>query len=77
MFVVLVCFLNLDIALLGFEGRPVYLGPTKELPGYFAKFGIECPIRQNPADFYLDVIAGKLNSDIDLVPFEGISLFLN
>jgi hypothetical protein len=61
-----------DIALLGFEGRPVYLGPTQDMFGYFSKFGIECPIRQNPADFYLDVIAGKLNHEINLVPFVGI-----
>ena len=39
------------------RGRTVYHGDSKEALNYLAKIGYDCPDRENPADFFLDVIA--------------------
>lgn len=39
------------------QGRTVYHGAAKDAIGYLSGLGHECPERENPADFFLDVIA--------------------
>jgi len=51
-----------DVLLLGKGGRTVYLGPSKAALGYFEGLGFVCPPRVNPADFFMDVIAGDFPS---------------
>eukprot|EP01125_Pyxidicula_operculata_P023033 TRINITY_DN976_c1_g4_i2.p1 TRINITY_DN976_c1_g4~~TRINITY_DN976_c1_g4_i2.p1 ORF type:complete len:1077 (+),score=199.65 TRINITY_DN976_c1_g4_i2:108-3338(+) len=53
-----------DVALLGVGGRPVYMGPTKNVASYFAQYGFQCPPQINPADYYLDVISGKYDDQM-------------
>ena len=48
-----------DLLLLGKGGRVVYHGALSEAPGYFASIGFPLPELCNPADFYLDVVAGR------------------
>ena len=38
-------------------GRTVYHGDAKEAVSYFEKNGYTCPEQENPADFFLDIIA--------------------
>jgi ABC-type multidrug transport system ATPase subunit len=52
-----------DVLLLGKGGRTVYLGPTSETLAYFEKLGYRCPLYQNPADFFMDVISGAIQSE--------------
>jgi ABC-type multidrug transport system ATPase subunit len=56
------------VLFLGRGGRTVYLGPAKELANYFQPRGFTCPQKANPADYYMDVIAG-------IVPREGHKSF--
>ena len=51
-----------DVLLLGKGGVTVYLGPSEGALDYFAALGFECPRLENPADFFMDVIAGKVSS---------------
>jgi len=53
-----------EVLLLGKGGRTVYLGPTIAAESYFGHLGFPIPPRQNPADFYMDVIASP--GDVDL-----------
>lgn len=57
------------VLLLGQGGLTVYSGPTTEMSSYFERLGFPCPERANPADFYMDVIAGIVphatNRDFD------------
>ena len=39
------------------QGRTVYHGAAKDAIGYLSGLGHECPERENPADYFLDVIA--------------------
>lgn len=39
------------------HGRTVYQGTTRQAVEYFSSQGHECPARENPADFFLDLIA--------------------
>ena len=48
-----------DVLLLGAGGRVVYLGESSGALDYFTRLGFTCPDRMNPADFFMDVIAGK------------------
>ena len=48
-----------DVLLLGKGGSTVYLGPSGDAQSYFDRMGFTCPQRVNPADFFIDVIAGK------------------
>jgi ABC-type multidrug transport system ATPase subunit len=52
-----------DLLLLGKGGRVVYHGAIDKAPEYFASIGFPLPQMCNPADFYLDVVAGKLFVD--------------
>jgi ABC-type multidrug transport system ATPase subunit len=46
------------VLLLGVGGRTVYLGPATGMGDYFGNRGFPCPPKLNPADFYMDVVAG-------------------
>ncbi|KAJ1813556.1 hypothetical protein LPJ56_003371 [Coemansia sp. RSA 2599] len=48
------CF---DRILLLSQGHLVYFGKTSEAIGYFESLGYPCPIRQNPADFFIDLMS--------------------
>uniref|UniRef100_A0A182MKM6 ABC transporter domain-containing protein n=1 Tax=Anopheles culicifacies TaxID=139723 RepID=A0A182MKM6_9DIPT len=37
------------------KGRRIYSGPTGEMVTQFARFGLECPVFHNPADYALEV----------------------
>ncbi|XP_053673623.1 ATP-binding cassette sub-family G member 1-like [Anopheles nili] len=37
------------------KGRRIYSGPTSAMVTYFARFGLECPVSHNPADYALEV----------------------
>ena len=39
------------------KGRTVYHGEAKQAINYLARIGYDCPDKENPADFFLDVIA--------------------
>jgi ABC-type multidrug transport system ATPase subunit len=52
-----------SVLLLGKGGRTVYLGASSEALTYFTRIGFECPDRMNPADFFLDAIAGKFQRE--------------
>eukprot|EP00536_Pseudo-nitzschia_multiseries_P004086 jgi/Psemu1/187311/e_gw1.66.61.1 len=47
-----------NVLLLGRGGRTVYMGPTENMELYFENIGFPVPSQTNPADFYMDVIAG-------------------
>uniref|UniRef100_A0A7S0DJA6 ABC transporter domain-containing protein n=1 Tax=Amorphochlora amoebiformis TaxID=1561963 RepID=A0A7S0DJA6_9EUKA len=51
-----------DFCLLGKGGRMIYFGPVTEAYDYFALLGFSCPSESNPADFYLEVSLGKVQS---------------
>jgi hypothetical protein len=46
------------VLLLGDGGRTVYQGPVHLAVGYFQHIGFPPPAFDNPADFFLDVVAG-------------------
>uniref|UniRef100_A0A182KB62 ABC transporter domain-containing protein n=1 Tax=Anopheles christyi TaxID=43041 RepID=A0A182KB62_9DIPT len=43
-----------DLYLLA-KGRRIYSGPTGEMVTQFARFGLDCPVFHNPADYALEV----------------------
>lgn len=49
-----------DLLLLQTGGITVYLGPQKDALAYFESLGYELPDKENPADFFLDVISGLI-----------------
>jgi len=53
-----------DLLLLGKGGMTVYQGPAKDMATYFGERGFPLPELENPADYYMDVLAG-------LVPHES------
>ncbi|KAJ2524178.1 hypothetical protein GGI11_001001 [Coemansia sp. RSA 2049] len=57
------CF---DRILLLSQGRLVYFGSADEAIGYFESRGFPCPMRQNPADFFIDVMSLNNRSPHDL-----------
>eukprot|EP01128_Nolandella_sp_AFSM9_P012538 TRINITY_DN9377_c0_g1_i1.p1 TRINITY_DN9377_c0_g1~~TRINITY_DN9377_c0_g1_i1.p1 ORF type:complete len:948 (+),score=159.26 TRINITY_DN9377_c0_g1_i1:34-2844(+) len=68
-----------ELALLGFNGSAVYMGPRKHIGAHFASLGFSCPQRINPADFYLDVISGRFDKthSFKLPPAKNTSLLLS
>lgn len=52
-----------EVLLLGLGGRTVFLGPSHEALPYFESLGFELPKNENPADWFMDVIAGKIPND--------------
>jgi len=49
-----------DVLLLGVGGKTVYIGSAEHAMEYFSKLGFVCPPAENPADFFLDIIAGHV-----------------
>lgn len=47
-----------DVLLLAKGGRTAFYGPEQEVQGYFEGLGYVLPQRTNPADVYMDIIAG-------------------
>ena len=39
-------------------GKTVYFGPTKTLPEYFQRHGVEWPADKNPAEHMIDIVSG-------------------
>ena len=56
-----------DILLLAKGGRTAFYGPEGQVQGYFEKLGYALPHRTNPADVYMDIVAG-IKSRIDGPP---------
>ena len=54
-----------DVLLLGKGGSTVYLGESRGALDYFQGLGFVCGDRMNPADFFMDVIAGKVERTND------------
>nr|CAB3219645.1 ATP-binding cassette sub-family G member 2-like [Phallusia mammillata] len=44
------------------KGQIVYRGPAKKAVGYFSDIGYPCPQYHNPADFFLDIVGGDVNT---------------
>ncbi|ELU14850.1 hypothetical protein CAPTEDRAFT_178643 [Capitella teleta] len=42
------------------QGKPIYHGPAQEGIDFFQSIGYECEARNNPPDFFLDVILGDI-----------------
>ncbi|KAJ1720609.1 hypothetical protein LPJ53_004773 [Coemansia erecta] len=59
----LACF---DRILLLSQGHLVYFGPTNQAIEYFESKGFPCPLRQNPADFFIDIMSLNNRSPADL-----------
>ncbi|KAL3137532.1 hypothetical protein ABBQ38_004816 [Trebouxia sp. C0009 RCD-2024] len=56
-----------DILLLAKGGRTAFYGPEGQVQGYFEKLGYALPHRTNPADVYMNIVAG-IKSRIDGPP---------
>jgi len=48
------------VLLLGVGGKTVFFGLTGDLTAYFTGIGFPLPAQTNPADYYMDVIAGLI-----------------
>ncbi|KAJ2856453.1 hypothetical protein J3B02_001596 [Coemansia erecta] len=60
-------FNNFDKVILLSQGHLVYFGPTKSAIGYFSQIGYQCPVHENPADFFIDLMTLDFRSDAALV----------
>ena len=58
-----------DVLLLCRGGRTAYCGPSEGALPYFEASGFSMPAFENPADFFMDVIAGKANVRDGASPF--------
>ncbi|KAJ2998803.1 hypothetical protein HDV02_004043 [Globomyces sp. JEL0801] len=52
-----------DLLLLGKGGKLIYHGSRIDALQYFHFIGFTCPKRESPADFYINVISGKVPSE--------------
>ncbi|KAJ1954112.1 hypothetical protein EC988_002607, partial [Linderina pennispora] len=55
-----------DKVILLSQGRIVYFGPVSESIQYFAKIGHQCPMHENPADYFVDLMTLDYRSDTTL-----------
>ncbi|KAH8043734.1 ATPase [Aureococcus anophagefferens] len=60
-----------DVLLLCRGGRTAYCGPSEGALPYFEASGFSMPAFENPADFFMDVIAGKAAVRDGASPFAG------
>uniref|UniRef100_A0A7S4I2L4 ABC transporter domain-containing protein n=1 Tax=Vannella robusta TaxID=1487602 RepID=A0A7S4I2L4_9EUKA len=44
-------------------GRQVYFGPASETLAHFSKLGYECPMHENPADYFIDCVTSDFQGD--------------
>jgi len=52
-----------EVLLLGLGGHTVFLGPSAGVLPYFKRLGFQIPDHENPADWFMDVISGKVTND--------------
>ncbi|KAJ2742906.1 hypothetical protein GGI20_004147 [Coemansia sp. BCRC 34301] len=52
-----------DKVILLSQGRIVYFGPTATAIDYFAGIGYQCPVHENPADYFIDLMTLDYRSD--------------
>ncbi|KAJ2393460.1 hypothetical protein GGI05_002420, partial [Coemansia sp. RSA 2603] len=52
-----------DKVILLSQGRLVYFGPTSSSIDYFASIGYQCPMHENPADYFVDLMTLDYRSD--------------
>ncbi len=52
-----------DVLLLAPGGRTVFCGSAAEAAAHFDALGLRCPPQVNPADHWLDLIAGRVGND--------------
>ncbi|KAJ2781473.1 hypothetical protein H4R18_002847 [Coemansia javaensis] len=56
-------FNTFDKVILLSQGRIIYFGPTATAIDYFAGLGYQCPIHENPADYFIDLMTLDYRSD--------------
>ncbi|KAJ2761721.1 hypothetical protein IWQ56_005196 [Coemansia nantahalensis] len=56
-------FNTFDKVILLSQGRIVYFGPTSTAIDYFAGIGYPCPVHENPADYFVDLMTLDYRSD--------------
>ncbi|OMJ13095.1 ATP-binding cassette sub-family G member 2 [Smittium culicis] len=59
-------FYTFDKVILMAPGGVVYFGSTKDVLDYFTSIGYECPPRENPADYLIDVMTIDYESEDNL-----------
>ncbi|KAJ1889718.1 hypothetical protein LPJ66_007880 [Kickxella alabastrina] len=52
-----------DKVILMSQGSIVYFGPTSSAIDYFASIGFQCPMHENPADYFVDLMTLDYRSD--------------
>ncbi|CAJ1329185.1 unnamed protein product [Effrenium voratum] len=52
-----------EVLLLGLGGRTVYLDSSEGVLPYFTGLGFKMPEHENPADWFMDVISGKVKNE--------------
>ncbi|KAJ1662301.1 hypothetical protein IW140_005993 [Coemansia sp. RSA 1813] len=52
-----------DKVILLSQGRVVYFGPTASAIQYFASIGYQCPVHENPADYFVDIMTLDYRSE--------------
>ena len=52
-----------EVLLLGLGGQTVYLGPSTGALPYFKSLGFRMPEHENPADWFMDVLSGKVRNE--------------
>ncbi|XP_054167692.1 ATP-binding cassette sub-family G member 1-like [Oppia nitens] len=52
-----------NIYVLSVDGQCVYSGPTQTLVEHLSKFGLNCPVFHNPADYVIEIASGGHGSD--------------
>ncbi|KAI9503814.1 hypothetical protein GGI25_005786 [Coemansia spiralis] len=55
-----------DKVILLSQGRVVYFGPTATAIQYFADMGYQCPVHENPADYFVDIMTLDYRSEESL-----------
>lgn len=63
-----------DVLLLGGGGRTVFTGPTECALPHFQRIGFQIPQHANPADWFIDIISGRVLNAHDST-FEPMMLF--
>ncbi|KAJ2450337.1 hypothetical protein EV183_004359 [Coemansia sp. RSA 2336] len=56
-------FNTFDKVILLSQGRVVYFGPTSTAIEYFTNIGFECPVHENPADYFVDLMTLDYRSE--------------